>query len=224
MSPQSEEDTGRQALVLPQPHAVPLSSEPHSSRQPVARSFTASGGCFLESIWSLTCGLCFPALPPPLQSGAETPHPAGGGLSSDEEEGTSSQAEAAKILAASWPQNREAKEEQKPKCPKKTRREKAEASHLFPFERLWCESPSHDRIEAMVCLRRRQTSSVGCRRGCGDSRVKLRWCCRSSVALVLVRVTQHRAFPGDSPALRPAASHLLKHESVFYWNPWEIFW
>lgn len=70
------------------------------------------------------------------KSGAETPHPAGGGLSSDEEEGTSSQAEAAKILAASWPQNREAKEEQKPKCPKKTKREKAEASHLFPFERL----------------------------------------------------------------------------------------
>nr|KAF6311461.1 XPC complex subunit, DNA damage recognition and repair factor [Myotis myotis] len=70
------------------------------------------------------------------KSGAETPHPAGGGLSSDEEEGTSSQAEAAKILAASWPQNREAKEEQKPRCPKKTKREKAEASHLFPFERL----------------------------------------------------------------------------------------
>ncbi|XP_070289646.1 DNA repair protein complementing XP-C cells isoform X3 [Myotis yumanensis] len=70
------------------------------------------------------------------KTGAETPHPAGGGLSSDEEEGTSSQAEAAKILAASWPQNREAKEEQKPRCPKKTKREKAEASHLFPFERL----------------------------------------------------------------------------------------
>nr|XP_054360534.1 DNA repair protein complementing XP-C cells isoform X3 [Mirounga angustirostris] len=63
--------------------------------------------------------------------------PAGDGLSSDEEEGTSSQAEASKILAASWPQNREAEEEQKPKCPKKTKREKAAAaSHLFPFERL----------------------------------------------------------------------------------------
>ncbi|XP_022354041.1 DNA repair protein complementing XP-C cells isoform X3 [Enhydra lutris kenyoni] len=63
--------------------------------------------------------------------------PAGGGLSSDEEEGTSSQAEASRILAASWPQNREAEEEQKPKCPKKTKREKAaSASHLFPFERL----------------------------------------------------------------------------------------
>ncbi|XP_035929548.1 DNA repair protein complementing XP-C cells isoform X1 [Halichoerus grypus] len=63
--------------------------------------------------------------------------PAGDGLSSDEEEGTSSQAEASRILAASWPQNREAEEEQKPKCPKKTKREKAAAaSHLFPFERL----------------------------------------------------------------------------------------
>ncbi|XP_004395731.1 PREDICTED: DNA repair protein complementing XP-C cells isoform 2 [Odobenus rosmarus divergens] len=63
--------------------------------------------------------------------------PAGDGLSSDEEEGTSSQAEASRILAASWPQNREAEEEQKPKCPQKTKREKAAAaSHLFPFERL----------------------------------------------------------------------------------------
>uniref|UniRef100_M3Z0N7 p125 n=4 Tax=Mustela putorius furo TaxID=9669 RepID=M3Z0N7_MUSPF len=63
--------------------------------------------------------------------------PAGGGLSSDEEEGTSSQAEASRILAASWPQNREAEEQQKPKCPKKTKKEKAAAaSHLFPFERL----------------------------------------------------------------------------------------
>ncbi|XP_027437895.2 DNA repair protein complementing XP-C cells isoform X1 [Zalophus californianus] len=63
--------------------------------------------------------------------------PAGDGLSSDEEEGTSSQAEASRILAASWPQNREAEEEQKLKCPKKTKREKAAAaSHLFPFERL----------------------------------------------------------------------------------------
>ncbi|XP_047701959.1 DNA repair protein complementing XP-C cells [Prionailurus viverrinus] len=62
---------------------------------------------------------------------------AGGGLSSDEEEGTSSQAEASRILAASWPQNREAEEEQKPQCPKKTKREKkAAASHLFPFEKL----------------------------------------------------------------------------------------
>ncbi|XP_016065360.1 PREDICTED: DNA repair protein complementing XP-C cells [Miniopterus natalensis] len=69
------------------------------------------------------------------KSEAVAPHAAGGGLSSDEEEGTSSQAEAARILAASWPQNREA-EEQKPKCSKKTKREKAAASHLFPFERL----------------------------------------------------------------------------------------
>ena len=47
------------------------------------------------------------------------------------------QAEASRILAASWPQNREAEEEQKPKCSKKTRREKkAAASHLFPFEKL----------------------------------------------------------------------------------------
>ncbi|XP_011278524.1 DNA repair protein complementing XP-C cells isoform X1 [Felis catus] len=61
----------------------------------------------------------------------------GGGLSSDEEEGTSSQAEASRILAASWPQNREAEEEQKPQCPKKTKRaKKAAASHLFPFEKL----------------------------------------------------------------------------------------
>lgn len=61
---------------------------------------------------------------------------AGGGLSSDEEGGSSSQVEATRILAASWPQNREA-EEQKPKCPRKTRRERKEAaSHLFPFERL----------------------------------------------------------------------------------------
>lgn len=61
---------------------------------------------------------------------------AGGGLSSDEEGGSSSQVEAARILAASWPQNREA-EEQKPTCPRKTRRERKEAaSHLFPFERL----------------------------------------------------------------------------------------
>ncbi|XP_032988575.1 DNA repair protein complementing XP-C cells isoform X3 [Rhinolophus ferrumequinum] len=71
------------------------------------------------------------------KSEAGAPHAdTGGGLSSDEEEGTSSQAKAARILAASWPQNREAEEEQKPKCPKKTKREKAAASHLFPFERL----------------------------------------------------------------------------------------
>ncbi|XP_023475670.2 DNA repair protein complementing XP-C cells isoform X2 [Equus caballus] len=68
---------------------------------------------------------------------AAAPHAdAGGGLSSDEEEGTSSQAEAARILAASWPQNREAEEEPKPKCPKTKRGKKAAASHLFPFERL----------------------------------------------------------------------------------------
>ncbi|XP_008068793.1 DNA repair protein complementing XP-C cells [Carlito syrichta] len=71
-------------------------------------------------------------------SEAAAPHAdAGGGLSSDEEEGTSSQAEAAKILAASWPQNREAEAQQTPKGPKKTRKEKkAAASHLFPFEKL----------------------------------------------------------------------------------------
>ncbi|XP_039110887.1 DNA repair protein complementing XP-C cells isoform X2 [Hyaena hyaena] len=62
---------------------------------------------------------------------------AGGGLSSDEEEGTSSQAQVSRILAASWPQNREAEEEQKLQSPKKTKRERrAAASHLFPFERL----------------------------------------------------------------------------------------
>ncbi|XP_049622464.1 DNA repair protein complementing XP-C cells [Suncus etruscus] len=61
---------------------------------------------------------------------------AGEGLSSDEEEGTSSQA-AAKILAASWPQNRKTEEEQKPEHPKKTKKGKKEAdSHLFPFEKL----------------------------------------------------------------------------------------
>ncbi|KAM6214463.1 DNA repair protein complementing XP-C cells isoform 1-T1 [Rhynchocyon petersi] len=71
------------------------------------------------------------------KSEAVAPHTnVGGGLSSDEEEGTSSQAETARILAASWPQNREA-DDQKQKCPKKTRRGKKEAaSHLFPFEKL----------------------------------------------------------------------------------------
>ncbi|ERE66658.1 putative DNA repair protein complementing XP-C cell isoform 1 [Cricetulus griseus] len=72
------------------------------------------------------------------KSEAVAPHAnAGGGLSSDEEEGTSSQAEAARVLAASWPQNREAKEEQKPEYSKMTRKRRAaEASHLFPFEKL----------------------------------------------------------------------------------------
>lgn len=72
------------------------------------------------------------------KSEAGAPHAnAGGGLSSDEEEGTSSQAETARVLAASWPQNREAKEEQKPEYPKMTRKRRAaEASHLFPFEKL----------------------------------------------------------------------------------------
>lgn len=80
---------------------------------------------------------CGPSLPFP-QSEAAAPHAnAGGGLSSDEEEGTSSQAEAARVLAASWPQNRETKEEQKPEYTKMTRRRRAaEASHLFPFEKL----------------------------------------------------------------------------------------
>ncbi|XP_048212285.1 DNA repair protein complementing XP-C cells [Perognathus longimembris pacificus] len=68
---------------------------------------------------------------------AAPPEEGEGGLSSDEEEGTSSQAETARILAASWPQNREAEEEQKPKCPKTSRRgRKAVAAHLFPFEKL----------------------------------------------------------------------------------------
>ncbi|XP_040851203.1 DNA repair protein complementing XP-C cells isoform X4 [Ochotona curzoniae] len=58
-----------------------------------------------------------------------------GGLSSDEEEGTSAQAEAARILAASWPQNRAAEEEQKPQGAKSRRGRKAAASHLFPFEK-----------------------------------------------------------------------------------------
>ncbi|XP_051059354.1 DNA repair protein complementing XP-C cells isoform X2 [Phodopus roborovskii] len=72
------------------------------------------------------------------KSEAVAPHAnAGGGLSSDEEEGTSSQAEAARVLAASWPQNREAKEEEKPEYSKMTRKRRAaEASHLFPFEKL----------------------------------------------------------------------------------------
>ncbi|XP_022418316.1 DNA repair protein complementing XP-C cells isoform X3 [Delphinapterus leucas] len=70
------------------------------------------------------------------QSEEAAPHAdAGGGLSSDEEEGTSSPAEVARILAASWPQNREV--EEKRKCPRKSRREEKEAaSHLFPFEKL----------------------------------------------------------------------------------------
>ncbi|XP_021045698.1 DNA repair protein complementing XP-C cells [Mus pahari] len=70
------------------------------------------------------------------KSEAAAPHAAGGGLSSDEEEGTSSQAEAARVLAASWPQNREATEP-KPEYTKMTRKRRAaEASHLFPFEKL----------------------------------------------------------------------------------------
>ncbi|XP_004613248.2 DNA repair protein complementing XP-C cells [Sorex araneus] len=60
---------------------------------------------------------------------------AGGGLSSDEEEGTSAQA-AARILAASWPQNRRAEEEQKPEQPRTKRGRRAAESQLFPFERL----------------------------------------------------------------------------------------
>ncbi|XP_008587428.1 PREDICTED: DNA repair protein complementing XP-C cells [Galeopterus variegatus] len=70
------------------------------------------------------------------KSEAVAPHADAGGLSSDEEEGTSSQAEVARILAVSWPQNRESEEKQKLKCPKKTKKEKkAAASHLFPFEK-----------------------------------------------------------------------------------------
>uniref|UniRef100_A0A8C3YN78 p125 n=1 Tax=Catagonus wagneri TaxID=51154 RepID=A0A8C3YN78_9CETA len=71
------------------------------------------------------------------QSETAAPQTDAGGLSSDEGEGTSSQGEAARILAASWPQNRKAEEERGRKCPRRTRREKKEAaSHLFPFERL----------------------------------------------------------------------------------------
>ncbi|KFO27438.1 DNA repair protein complementing XP-C cells isoform X1 [Fukomys damarensis] len=71
------------------------------------------------------------------QSDAAAPHMGAGGGLSDDEEGTSSQAEVASVLAASWPQNREAEEEQKPECPRKTRKAKKEAaSHLFPFEKL----------------------------------------------------------------------------------------
>ncbi|KAM4799843.1 DNA repair protein complementing XP-C cells [Urocitellus parryii] len=66
-----------------------------------------------------------------------SPADAGGGLSSDEEEGTSSQAEAARILAASWPQNRGAEaEEQKPRRPQTRRGRKAADAHLFPFEKM----------------------------------------------------------------------------------------
>ncbi|XP_006876659.1 PREDICTED: DNA repair protein complementing XP-C cells [Chrysochloris asiatica] len=58
-----------------------------------------------------------------------------GALSLDEEEGTSSQAAAARILAASWPQNLEL-EDLKQKCRKTTRGKKQVAAHLFPFEKL----------------------------------------------------------------------------------------
>uniref|UniRef100_A0A2K6GDQ2 XPC complex subunit, DNA damage recognition and repair factor n=1 Tax=Propithecus coquereli TaxID=379532 RepID=A0A2K6GDQ2_PROCO len=69
---------------------------------------------------------------------AAAPHAAAGaGLSSDEDEGPSSRAQAAKVRAASWPQNRAAEEQQAPKSSRKTRRERqAEAAHLFPFEKL----------------------------------------------------------------------------------------
>ncbi|KAM6162357.1 DNA repair protein complementing XP-C cells isoform 1-T2 [Erethizon dorsatum] len=71
------------------------------------------------------------------QSSVAAPHTDAGGGLSDDEEGTSSQAEAARVLAASWPQNRETEEEQKLECPRKTRRAKKEAAgHLFPFEKL----------------------------------------------------------------------------------------
>ncbi|XP_012517664.1 PREDICTED: DNA repair protein complementing XP-C cells [Propithecus coquereli] len=72
------------------------------------------------------------------QSEAAAPHAAAGaGLSSDEDEGPSSRAQAAKVRAASWPQNRAAEEQQAPKSSRKTRRERqAEAAHLFPFEKL----------------------------------------------------------------------------------------
>ncbi|XP_004702426.1 DNA repair protein complementing XP-C cells [Echinops telfairi] len=70
------------------------------------------------------------------KSEAVAPHiDAGGGLSSDDEAGTSSQAEATRILAASWPQNREA-HDQKQQCPKTKRKKKEMTSHLFPFEKL----------------------------------------------------------------------------------------
>ncbi|XP_003463232.1 DNA repair protein complementing XP-C cells isoform X2 [Cavia porcellus] len=71
------------------------------------------------------------------QSDTSASHTGTGDGLSDEEEGTSSQAEAARILAASWPQNREGEEEQKLKCPRRTRKAKKEAAgHLFPFEKL----------------------------------------------------------------------------------------
>ncbi|XP_075406198.1 DNA repair protein complementing XP-C cells [Tenrec ecaudatus] len=70
------------------------------------------------------------------KSEAVAPHThAGGGLSSDDEAGTSSQAEATRILAASWPQNREAHDQKQP-CPKTKRKKKETESHLFPFEKL----------------------------------------------------------------------------------------
>lgn len=114
--------------ALPQPHTELL-----TPGRAVAGGFAAPIAPF-----HLVEACPSPPLSLSLQSGTRAPQAhAGGGLSSDEEEGTSSQAEASRILAASWPQNREAEEEQKPKCSKKTRREKkAAASHLFPFEKL----------------------------------------------------------------------------------------
>jgi hypothetical protein len=99
-----------------------------------AGSRLGSSGPYIVSYLQLTIN-CGPSTVFP-QSEAAAPHAAGGGLSSDEEEGTSSQAEAARVLAASWPQNRE-DPEQKSEYTKMTRKRRAaEASHLFPFEKL----------------------------------------------------------------------------------------
>ena len=129
-SPQSEEGSSPApcgAFVIPEPLAL---------RRLLLGALLPLTG--LPATRPLTWACPSPPLSLPLQSEAVTAQAhEGGGLSSDEEEGTSSQAEASRILAASWPQNREAEEEQKPHCPKKTKRaKKAAASHLFPFEKL----------------------------------------------------------------------------------------
>ncbi|XP_069499506.1 DNA repair protein complementing XP-C cells [Ambystoma mexicanum] len=60
----------------------------------------------------------------------------GAGFSSDEEEKPSTETPA-QDAAVSWPQNRQAERESKGKQPRKTKREKkAEATYLFPFEKL----------------------------------------------------------------------------------------
>lgn len=116
------------------PKVPPARTHPCLPRGP-GRLRLGSSGPYKVSYLQLTIN-CGPSTVF-LQSEAAAPNAAGGGLSSDEEEGTSSQAEAARVLAASWPQNREATEEQKPEYTKMTRKRRAaEASHLFPFEKL----------------------------------------------------------------------------------------